>query len=87
MMIMGNQFVIYGLMFIDRGGMVSMFKITVFVPFPVKADGAKTDCASTDGNCPANAACSTTVCNCNTGWIDDGTGICTGMDNIHMELS
>ena len=46
--------------------------------FPVKADGAKTDCFSTDGNCPANAVCATTVCNCNAGWIDDGTGLCTG---------
>ena len=48
--------------------------------FPVKADGAKTDCVSTNGNCPANAACATDVCNCNAGWIVDGNGLCTGMD-------
>ena len=44
----------------------------------VKADGVKTDCASTNGNCPAHATCATTVCNCDAGWLHDGSGLCTG---------
>ena len=58
-----------------------MFHILFSRLLPVKADGLKTDCVSTDGNCPANAACSATVCNCNAGWINDGTGVCTGMES------
>ena len=48
--------------------------------FTVKADGAKTDCASTNGNCPAHATCATTVCNCDAGWVHDGSGLCKGMN-------
>ena len=46
----------------------------------VKADGSATSCAGTNGNCPTNAACNTTVCNCNDGYINDGSGLCTGRD-------
>ena len=50
----------------------------MFSSVTVKADGAKTDCASTNGNCPAHATCATTVCNCDAGWLHDGSGLCTG---------
>ena len=41
----------------------------------VKADGTATDCLSTDSFCPANAACTTSICNCNNGFTEDA-GLC-----------
>lgn len=42
----------------------------------VRADGSKTDCQSTNDYCVPNAACSTTTCNCNSGYIHS-SGLCT----------
>ena len=51
----------------------------------VKADGSATSCLSTDANCPANAVCAATVCNCDAGYINDGTGLCTGRDYVKIK--
>ena len=45
----------------------------------MKADASATTCASTDGNCVANAACDSGAgtCSCNSGYTNDATGVCT----------
>ena len=62
-----------------------MFHYILFlIIFPyfisVKADGAKTDCSSTDANCATHATCAASggTCSCNTGYIVLTTGLCTG---------
>lgn len=55
---------------------MSYFISLIFVS--VKADGAKTDCLTVDGNCATDATCSVTTCSCDAGFIAAASGLCTG---------